>query len=93
MIASGSLDSLEEGLPGEQRLDEERLKGITYRAKGTDWYVLSGRSGGKIVYTKTFLRKGQFVGFELTYPMSAAARYKPILERIQKCFSPGPPPY
>ncbi|WP_394845898.1 hypothetical protein LZC95_00355 [Pendulispora brunnea] len=48
---------------------------VTYRSKGKDWCVTSGRVDNKIFYRKIIVSRGAFVSFELTYPESARATY------------------
>lgn len=59
---------------------------VTYRVQKSNWAVFSGANGGKLFYSKTFQRNGQFVIFELTYPRASADRYKPVVENLSRCF-------
>lgn len=59
---------------------------ITYRAQKANWAVFSGANGGKLFYSKTFQRGGQFVIFELTYPRTSANRYKSVVGDLLRCF-------
>ena len=93
LAAWGSNDALDRGLAGEQALAESDRKGVTYRAKGGNWFALSGKTGARIFYRKTFLSDGRFVSFELSYPAGSALRYTPIVTRMQKCFRYGKTPF
>lgn len=53
---------------------------------GANWTVFFGASGAKLVYSKTFVRRDQFVTFELTYPRGSAVRYKSVAEQLSRCF-------
>jgi hypothetical protein len=60
---------------------------IGYHARGRGWIVISGDDGaGSLFYTKTFERGDQFLAFQLKYPKAAAAKYKPVVERLNRCF-------
>jgi hypothetical protein len=89
----GSNDALDHGLTGEQSFAERDRKGITYRAKGGNWFALSGKTGARVFYRKTFFDDRRFVSFELSYPASVASRYAPIVTRMQKCFRYGKPSF
>jgi hypothetical protein len=90
LSAWGGNDALDEGLAGERRKVESNFTKVTYRAQGSDWFVVSGTTGARIVYHKTFLSAGRFVSFDLSYPAGAATRYKPIVAQMQKCFRYDP---
>jgi hypothetical protein len=65
---------------------------ISYRAKGRGWLVLSGDDGAdNLFYTKTFERGDRFLAFQLKYPKAAAAKYKPVIDRLNRCFVPLKP--
>lgn len=60
---------------------------ITYRVTRPGWTVVSGTGAhGKVFYSKTFLRDDQFVTFQLVYPAAMRHRYKPVVERLSRCF-------
>jgi hypothetical protein len=64
---------------------------ISYRVVKPDWAVFSGDDGGStLFYSKTIQRGDQFVIFELSYPKSAAAKYRPVVERLSSCFTAMP---
>ncbi|PSJ37902.1 hypothetical protein [Allosphingosinicella deserti] len=60
---------------------------ITYRISRPGWTVVSGTDGeSQLFYAKTFAREGQFITFKLTYPKTAAQRYRSVVERLSRCF-------
>lgn len=62
---------------------------ITYKAKGKNWFVISGNEDGKIFYTKIFVDKSCVSTFCITYPREKDEYYTPIVERISSSFKPG----
>lgn len=69
---------------------EELDATVTYKRKGDGWFVLSGVRDGTEYYRKTFVKKGNFASFHITYPHARAAKYDPWVERIAKGFVPFP---
>ena len=64
---------------------------VSYRVVRPGWAVFSGDDGGAMLfYSKTIRRGDQFVIFELSYPKSAAGRYKPVVEKLSRCFTALP---
>lgn len=60
---------------------------ITYRAGKANWVVLSGDNGTDFqFYVKSVKRDDRFVTIQLKYPASKAALYRPIVERLSRCF-------
>ncbi len=60
---------------------------MSYRAGGRGWFVLSGRQGGEIRYTKVIERCGAAHSIFLRYPASQKRRYDPIVSRISSTLS------
>lgn len=60
---------------------------MSYRAGGKGWFVLSGRQGGEIRYTKVIERCGAAHSVFLRYPASQKRRYDPIVSRISSTLS------
>lgn len=61
---------------------------ISYYSAGKGWVVISGHDGTRTdFYTKTFQRADQFVSFQLKYPHVNEAVYKPLIERLNRCFT------
>lgn len=79
-----------ESLAATARADAADLAGrtgkVTYSAQRANWAVFSGNNERRLFYSKTFQKPGSFVIFELTYPKSAAARYKEVTTRLSRCF-------
>lgn len=65
---------------------EHPERAVTYRVIKKDWFVVSGRQGGKIFYQKTIRNDDQFVSFILEYPESRKATFDPIAGFISKSF-------
>jgi hypothetical protein len=67
--------------------------GVTYRATGKDWLVLSGHRGDSIFYEKYIFAKGKDIGaihaLVVTYPRDAKAIYDPIAARMAKSLRPS----
>jgi len=59
---------------------------VTYSAQRANWAVFSGSNDHRLFYSKTFQKSGSFAIFELTYPKSAAGRYKEVATRLSRCF-------
>lgn len=72
----------------ENASDRAGSKGrISYRLVRSRWAVSSGDDGGSMLfYSKTIQRDDQFLIFDLVYPRALAARYKPVVEQLAKCF-------
>lgn len=64
---------------------------VTYQARGNDWFVISGTSGGNIFYQReTLSHKAQMTeGFFMTYPSSLKQTYDPIVAWMTKSFRSG----
>jgi hypothetical protein len=82
--------ALDESLP-ERAADEaigytgKRGK-ITYRAGKTNWLVVSGTDGASFqFYLKAVKVGNRFVTFQLKYPASQAALFRPIVEKLSHC--------
>jgi hypothetical protein len=67
------------------------LTRVTYRAVGHNWYALSGTKNGKIIYLKTVVPDDRWITLQLTYPISAAALWKPAVTRMASCLHALPP--
>ena len=94
----GSNNALKASLSDEARSQAHTLLGahgeVSYHVARPTWEVTSGNDGKRFAfYAKTFLRDDQFVTFEFRYPLRAAIRYKPIVERLSRCFTIGRPTF
>lgn len=90
--AFGTANTLERSLSAEAQAQARSYLGnngrVTYRVARRGWVVISGDDGGaNLFYTKTVARGNEFVIFQLRYPETEAARYKPVVERLSKCFA------
>lgn len=96
LLVFGSNNVLQSNLADEATEQASGYTGkkgkISYRAKGRGWIVLSGDDGAhNLFYTKTFERGDRFLAFQLKYPKAAAAKYKPVIDRLNRCFVPLKP--
>lgn len=67
---------------------------ITYRAGRENWLVLSGNDGtSSQFYMKAVKSADRFVTFQLKYPASQAALFRPIIERLSRCLVVKKPPF
>ena len=62
---------------------------ITYRARGKNWFVLSGYKGGDVVYVKVYVGKAANNELHMTYPAQKKNVYDPIAAKISRSFTPG----
>jgi hypothetical protein len=72
-----------------QNLDPGQV--VTYKARGDNWFVISGTKGDSIFYERHLLSHGGQMteGFSMTYPAAAKQTYDPIVARMAKSFRPG----
>jgi hypothetical protein len=59
---------------------------VTLKTMKGNWFVVSGREGGKIFYRKTILTGGAFKTFIIEYDESEKKFYDPITAHIAKSF-------
>lgn len=69
-----------------QEAQQESDLQVTYKHLGKDFFVLSGRKDGKIVYRKTVKGKLVQATFELTYDPSLKDAFNPIVGDLAKSF-------
>lgn len=64
---------------------------VTYKARGSNWFVISGTKGGSIFYERHLLSHGAQMteGFSISYPAAAKQAYGPIVARMARSFRPG----
>lgn len=89
MRASGINNANEETLETEMRSQGEDFDKITYRTQGTNWFVLSGNKGDKILYLKTFVGKGSINHLYIEYPARRHAKYSEVVAKVARSFKPG----
>ncbi len=64
-------------------------KAITYKVKKPTWFVVSAElSDGSVMYCKLHVEGENWASFEAYYPISASAKYDPIIERMARGFVP-----
>lgn len=61
-------------------------KAVSYKTIRRDWFIVSGRSGGKIFYQKTLFKNGVLKTFTIEYDESRKAVYDPLTARIARSF-------
>jgi len=89
MIASASNNIDDTNLAAAMQKQMEGFGEVTYKARGKNWFVLSGYNGSKILYEKTYIGKGSIHGLYLEYPATAKTKYDDIVTRIARSFKPG----
>ncbi len=89
MIVSGINNVLGDTLPAEMISQESIFDRITYRAKGDNWFVLSGYKGSQILYRKTYLEGEAINHLSVQYPLKYAEKYADIVKQISLSFKPG----
>ena len=89
MIASGINNATGDTLESETRSQAVDFDRITYRARGRDWFVLSGNKGSHILYRKTFIGPGAVNHLFFEYPAALNRTYNPVVTRISRSFQPG----
>lgn len=62
---------------------------VAYSASGKDWYVISYREAGYIVYEKYFISAGFINGWSFKYPVSQASVMNPVCSAVARTFKPG----
>jgi hypothetical protein len=90
----GSHNSLEHDLPGLEafvRDGRDKAEQVTYSARGSDWFVLSGTRGTSTFYERYLLsHRGKIVnGFVIAYPSRLQAVYGPIVTRMSRSLCAG----
>lgn len=65
---------------------EELGVGATYKVAKSNWFVVSGKKDGKIVYVKTILNKDIFLTFRIEYDETKRKTYDTVTTRIVKSF-------
>jgi len=85
--------SLSEWSSNEAALYVGTVGKITYRAGRADWTVLSGDDGkGHDFYIKVVRNRDAFVIFQIQYPAQKAGTFRPVVQRLAKCFAVAAPP-
>ncbi len=89
----GSFNALSRTIAGMYRsqLDEYSKEGktVTYKARGDNWFVLSGFDGDRIFYIKTLRKKADkenevYATIIFYYPRASKNTYDAVTERLSK---------
>lgn len=67
-------------------LEAQAGKEVSYKTMKGNWFVVSGRSGGKIFYQKTMLKGGALKTFTIEYDESQRSTYDAATARIARSF-------
>jgi hypothetical protein len=90
LVVYGQFNSLNEPLKVVLQDTSTRLTGtsgtVTYKVIKNDWFVISGETGESVFYSKTLLAGNQLKSFEFTYDIRESETYKPVIERVSRCF-------
>ena len=89
MTASGINNVSAATLQTEMSSQSKDFDRITYRAKGKNWFVLSGHKGVNIVYLKAFIGKGSMNHLIIEYPAGLRAKYGGLVAKVARSFKPG----
>lgn len=89
MTASGINNVPEGTLQTEMHSQSEDFDEISYRAKGKNWFVLSGHKGANILYLKTFVGTGSINHLYIEYPTRLKTKYNEIVAKVARSFKPG----
>ena len=89
-----SFNALEHELAGHEQFIRDAADAkdhITYRASGSNWFVLSGTRDDRIFYQRyLFSHRSEVINaFEISYPAALAASYGPVVTRMSKSLRPG----
>jgi hypothetical protein len=86
-VLEESLAEIEESYLKEREPSEE----ITYRTKGSNWFVLSGTRGDLIFYERHLVsHRNEIINtFDIIYPASLKRIYDPITARMSKSLRAG----
>ena len=59
---------------------------VTYKAIGSNWYVVSWVDGDTIGYTKGFVGKGSMNAFEIQYPKTEQQVFSHVIDTLAASF-------
>lgn len=80
-------DSIKQAYEDELENYNKPGSSATYKVLRSNWFVVSGTKGDRIVYHKTILKNNQFKSFEIEYDKSKKATYDPVASKIAGCFT------
>jgi hypothetical protein len=78
--------NLGDGLAGAYK-EAQAGKSVTYKTMKGNWFVVSGRDGGKIFYQKTMFKGDVFKTFIIEYDESQKSTYDAVTTRIARSFA------
>jgi hypothetical protein len=71
---------------GEAYREAQDGKEVTYKTMKGNWFVVSGRDGGKIFYRKTMLKGGVLKTFTIEYDEAQRDVYDAVTTRVARSF-------
>lgn len=89
IAAYGSNNVLDETLTAEMDTHKTYFDKITYKAKGSGWFVLSGYKDADILYIKVFVGSKSKNHLRIQYPAAKAEMYSAIVSTVSASFKPG----
>ena len=89
VTVSGINNVSNDTLKSEMRSAGDRFDRVTYRAKGKNWFVLSGYKDDKIIYLKTFIGRGSVNHLDIEYSVHLKAAYNMVAGNIARSFNSG----
>ena len=89
VIASGINNVHDDTLSEEMSSQTKDFDKVTYRAKGKNWFILSGYKGSDILYRKAYVGRGAMNHLYIKYPSQYAKAYGETVTKISRSFKPG----
>ena len=89
VTAWGGYNVLEETLAEAMASRSADFDTVAYKAKGKNWFVLSGYRGSDIVYLKLWVGPDAVNGLEMAYPSALKKEYDAVVTKIVRSFRPG----
>lgn len=89
ITAYGSNNVLTATLMDEENSHSSTMDKVTYRAKGKNWYVVSGLKGSQVIYIKGFVGVGSINTLLLEYPKKDEKAYDLLVTKLSSGFRPG----
>ena len=93
VFGSYSMNGVSAAAQADQATSYFREGRVSYRAHGSNWAVVSGRSGSRIFYVKVLTRDDRVLTMEIDYPANKNWRYGSVASRVEKCFKPLVAPF
>ncbi len=90
LLVFGQNNALDQSLKEALADTQSRLASppgkLTYKALTPSGFAISGQNAETVFYARTLYSHDQFKSIELTFNKSAAAIYKPLIDRLTACF-------